>query len=62
MSKLSKKAKKIEHDVLKNYTINSPSKLPIENKKYLKIILLKERNCLEIVLNCQNKYLKIKTF
>ena len=52
MSKLSKKAKKIEHDVLKNYTINSPSKLPIENKKYLKDYFIKReklfRDCLKL--------------
>ena len=37
MKKLSKKSKTIEQEVLQNYKINSPSKLPLENKSYLNV-------------------------
>ena len=52
MKKLSKKSKIIEQEVLQNYKINSPSKLPLENKSYLKEYFLKReklfRDCLKL--------------
>lgn len=52
MKKLSIKSKNIEKQVLQNYKINSPSKLPLENKKYLsKYFLRREklfRDCLKL--------------
>ena len=52
MKKLNLRSKKIEQEVLKNYKINSPSKLPLENKKYFKEYILKReklfRDCLKL--------------
>lgn len=52
MKKLSKKSIKIENEVLKNYKISSPSKLPLENKEFLREFLIKRerlfRDCLKL--------------
>lgn len=52
MKKLSKRSKIIEQEVLQNYKISSPSKLPLEDKNYSKEYFFKReklfRDCLKL--------------
>lgn len=54
MNRLNLKSKKIEREVLENYKINSPSKLPLENKK---ILGFSDYQVLVILPNTKKEYL-----